>query len=137
MKRGDAFPSARLKAEDIKGHKVTVEIEDVKIERVGQGDDEKTKPVLYFRGKDKTLVLNVTNWSRIEDFLLSDDSDDWIGCRIVLGTERVDFQGKRVDAIRVIDGESKKAPRRGQPEPVQDESDAAEPFVADDEDVPF
>jgi len=134
MKRGDVFASSRLKAEDIKGHKVTVEIEEIKLEKVGRGSDEEEKPVAYFRGKEKSLILNVTNWSRLEDFLQSDESDDWLGCRIVLGVERVDFQGKRVDAIRVIAGEPKRATRRAEPDP--EPESGAEPFQADD-DVPF
>ena len=160
MKRGDVFQSSRLKAEDIKGHDVTVQIEDIRIEEIGQRD-KKEKPCVYFKGKEKSLVLNVTNWNRLEDFLLSDDSDDWIGCRIVLSTERVEFSGRRVDAIRVISGEPKKAQRRGKPEPVEDEPELGghpkstqsfvgkvkrdepvedepnESFVADDDDVPF
>lgn len=125
MKRGDAFPSQRLKAEDIKGHRVTVTIEDIKVEKVGQDDDQKEKPVAYFLGKEKALVLNVTNWARLEEFLGSDESDDWIGKLVVLGTERVDFQGKRVDAIRVIG-----VPGQSKPEPVPEPE-------SEDDSVPF
>ena len=139
MKRGDAFPSARLKAEDIKGHDVTVEIEDIKIEEIGQGEKKEKKPCVYFKGKEKSLVLNVTNWNMLEEELRSRDSDDWIGCRIVLSVRKVDFKGDRVDAIRVIGGEPREAKRRGRPEPVEDEPEpeVPQPFVAEDDDVPF
>jgi hypothetical protein len=127
MKRGDAFPAARLKSEDIKGKRVRVVIEEIKIEEVGQGEDREKKPVAYFQNKEKSMVLNVTNWNRLEEFLGSDDSDDWIGQSIVLGTERVEFQGKRVDGLRVLSGGGSPAP------PVQPEPEPA----AEDDSVPF
>lgn len=122
MRSSDAFPSQRLKAEDIKGHKVTVTIENVVMGKIG--DEE--KPEVSFEGKDKTLILNRTNWNRLAEFLGSDESDDWIGCRIVLGTERVDFAGKRVDAIRVMAGEPKKVEVKPEPD-----------WQATDDEVPF
>lgn len=138
MKSGDAFKGSFLKADDIKGHRVAVVIESVSMEEVGQGEDKSQKPVLHFMGKEKGLVLNKTNWARIADFLGSDDSDDWESRGIILGVERVDFQGRRVDAIRVIGvpkGEkpSKPKPVEVEPEPI-DEGDAAQ---YDDDSVPF
>ena len=60
-----------------------------------------TKPVIYFDGKEKGLVCNKTNWSRIQDILKEQDSDDWIGKSIELGAEPVEFQGKTNPALRV------------------------------------
>lgn len=126
MKRGDAFPAARLKSEDIKGKRVRVIIEDIKMEKVGE--DNEQKPVAYFKGKEKSMVLNVTNWNRLEEFLGSDDSDNWIGQSVVLGTERVDFQGKRVDGLRVLEGGGSPAPPvKPEPEP-EPEGDDSVPF---------
>ncbi len=120
MKSTDAFKGSYLKAEDIKGHRVAVTIETATMEEVGQGDEKAEKPVLHFVGKDRGVVLNKTNWARIADLLGSDESDDWEGQRIVLGVERVDFQGKRVDAIRVI-GVPGAAPKpEPKPKPVED-----------------
>ena len=127
MKSGDAFGGAHLKAEDIKGHNVTVTIEDVTMEKVGDGD----KPVMSFKGKDKTLVLNKTNWARLAEFLGSDDSDDWNGRQVVLGVQKVDYAGKRVDAIRVL--KAAKAVQPPKPEP----EDELEAFDAADESTPF
>ena len=62
------------------------------------GDD--CKPTLYFRGKQKGLPLNKTNSATIAD-VLGDETDGWVGEPIVLYPTKVDYQGKRVDAIRV------------------------------------
>ena len=97
MKMSGVF-SSHLKAEELgPGKRVTVTIDDVRMEKVG----DEQKPVLYFVGKDKGLSLNKTNTNAIIDILGSDDSDDWAGKKIVLYTTKVDYQGKRVLAIRV------------------------------------
>ena len=56
--------------------------------------------VVYFRGKQKALVLNKTNASYLAT-AISDETDDWPGHEIVLYPTKVNFQGKMVDAIRV------------------------------------
>jgi len=136
MRSTDAFKGAYLKAADILHKRLAVVIEDVVVEEVGQGSDKEERPIMHFQGKDKGLVLNKTNWARLADFLGSDESDDWRGMSIIIGTERVDFQGKRVDAIRVL-GVPKKSQsvRPAPPEPKPEETEAA--FEAGDDDVPF
>ena len=99
MRTGDAFPSNYLKAGDLNGRAVRVTIESVTMEKIG--DDR--KPVVHFVGKDKTLVLNKTNSNRIQEATGTDEMDDWAGWAITLYACKVDFQGKRVDAIRVDD----------------------------------
>jgi hypothetical protein len=64
--------------------------------------DDGPKLNVTFKGSDKTLVCNRTNASIIAE-LHGDDTDDWIGQRITLYATKVDFSGKRVDAIRVRD----------------------------------
>jgi hypothetical protein len=135
MRSGEAFKSNYLKGDDIKGHRVAVVIEAVTMETLGQGADQTEKPLIMFRGKEKGLICNRTNWDRIADLLGSDDSDDWSGKAIVLGTERVRFQGKVSDAIRVI-GVPKSAPSPRVPEP-EPEPAVEETWQADDSDVPF
>ncbi len=96
MKMKDIYPSRYVKAADLQGREVEVVISDVVMEKIG--DDN--KPVIYFQNKDKGFVANKTNCGRIE-LAYGDDTDDWIGKPIVLGTEYVDFQGKSMEAIRV------------------------------------
>jgi hypothetical protein len=133
VKIGSAFPSNYLKAEDLQGRAVRVVIDSVTEEKIG--DDR--KPVLHFVGKDKGLVLNKTNANRITDAMGSDETNDWEGGSITLYACKVDFQGKRVDAIRVDDrpGTATAPPSRrsvSQPEPVDDQ---APPIT--DSDIPF
>jgi hypothetical protein len=96
MKISDAYPSNYLKASDLQGRNVLIKMDRVEVEKIG--DDE--KPVLYFVGKPKGIVLNKTNAANIATFC-GDDTDDWRDQEIVLFAAMVDFQGKTVEAIRV------------------------------------
>ena len=49
--------------------------------------------VVYFRGKQKALVLNKTNASYLAA-AISDETDDWPGHEIVLYPTKVNFQGR-------------------------------------------
>ena len=61
----------------------------------------------YFEGKSKALVLNKTNANTITD-RLGPETDGWVGRGLTLYPTEVDFQGRRVAAIRVrgTDGSS-------------------------------
>lgn len=96
MNINSAF-STSLKAEDLQGKKPILVIDRVEIEKFG--DDK--KPVLYFVGKEKGMVLNRTNSNTIRELLGTAETDAWHGHRIQLITAMVDFQGKRVPGIRV------------------------------------
>lgn len=125
MRANDAFPSKFLKAADLAGRRVVVTIAHTSVEKFDDGD----RPCVFFAGKDKGLVLNKTNFNAIADITGEDDSDDWGGKRITLYATKVDYQGKRVEAIRVDDPPKGEA-RRPEPEP--------EPEIHDSEDViPF
>jgi hypothetical protein len=112
MRTGAAFPSKNLKQEDIGDKHVRVVMARVVVETVGQGDDQEQKPVLYFKGHDKGLVLNRTNADTITDIVGTDEMDDWGGKAIVLYVDRnVMMGGKRVGGIRIT------APPNGKPAP--------------------
>lgn len=100
MKIGEAFPSKFLKAEDLNGKRVAVKIKYVEMEKIG--DDDK-KPVVYFSGKEKGLVLNKTNAGTIAEITGTEEMDDWSGQGIVLFPDKTSFQGKRVDCIRIAE----------------------------------
>jgi hypothetical protein len=96
----EMFGGAFLKADDLKGKRVTVTIEDCKQELLRGDHGEEEKWVLSFKGKEKRLVLNKTNANTIAA-LIGDDTDDWNGKEIKLYAALVDFQGRQVSAIRV------------------------------------
>lgn len=137
MKIGSAFPSNFLKADDLAGKAIRVVIDSVTTEKIG--DD--SKPVLHFVGKDRGLILNKTNASRIVEATGSDETDNWEGWSIVLYACKVDYQGKRVDAIRVDDrpGATKPPTRAArQPQaPPPDETGEDMPTEITDDDIPF
>jgi len=97
MKVGDAFTGAYLKAATFVGKRVNVTCDHVAMEKVGDDD----KPVLYFTGKEMGLVLNKTNANMIAEIAGDDEMDNWKGVKVVLYAAKTDFQGKRVDCIRV------------------------------------
>jgi hypothetical protein len=98
MKISNEFPSNYLRAQDLEGRPATVVISGVESEEVGT--EKEAKPVLYFKGKSKGVILNKTNATAIAG-LYGDDTDGWSGESITLFAAQVSFQGKVVDAIRV------------------------------------
>ena len=127
MKIGEAFPSRWLKAADLQGKKVNVTIESVGFENIGDDGD---KLVAYLKNSKKGLVLNVTNANMITEICGTDETDDWTGKRICLFPTRVDFQGRRVDAIRVDFPTNDNGRQQPEPKP-------APAAVLGDDDIPF
>ena len=100
MNINDAFPSKYLKAADIKGSPpISVVIRQVVMEDIG-ADDKAEKPVIYFEGKDKGVVLNKTNGNMIAH-TYGPETEGWLGKPILLRCEAVPFKGQVVDSIRV------------------------------------
>lgn len=97
MNINSAFPSTYLKAADLQGRRVAVTIAGVVIEEIG-GEH---KPIVKFVGKDRGIVLNKTNAAMIAEIANSAETDDWAGVKVVLYPTKTDYQGKRVDCIRV------------------------------------
>ncbi len=144
MRGSDIFQGKSLKAEDIKGKNPVVIIDKIELKTF---DDNTTKPIISFKSLSgeklgKSLVCNRTNWQSIVEITGEDDSDRWAGKRIMLIVSRVDFQGRRVDAIRVEAPSNKplssRAPQRAEPDPPPEDNT---PFVDDardeDDSIPF
>ena len=92
----EAFPSAFMKADDLGGRDVKLIMDKVTLEKFDNGE----KPVLHFKNAKRGLVLNITNGNTIKN-AYGDDTADWDGKEIELYPTEVDFQGRRVAAIRV------------------------------------
>jgi hypothetical protein len=131
MRAGDVFKGSYLKADDLNGRRVRVTIEDVTMEEIGHDDKKERRAVAHFEGKDKGLVLNKTNWSILEEVCNSQDSDDWAGYTVTLYVAKVDYQGKRVPAVRVSDQPGDTIPPAGAA-PVE-----APAGAITDDDIPF
>jgi hypothetical protein len=98
MKHADMFPGRFLRADDLNERGTTVTIARVDLVNVGGTK----KPVVYFAGKERGMVLNKTNAAAITEITGEPDTDMWAGRRVRLTAQEVDFQGKRVPAIRVV-----------------------------------
>ena len=121
-----AFPGQFLRSEDLGTNRPVVTIDRVELEKIG----DEHKPILYFQGKERGLVLNKTNSAMIQELLGSPETEEWSGQRVRLYVTKVDFQGKRVSAIRI-----ESAPRGASAPPPKPEPEPD--FVASDSDVPF
>ena len=103
----DMLESKFLKKEDA-GDGILVTIVGVDQQNVGKDDEPELKWTALFK-ECKAMVLNSTNLQLIEKALGSDDTDDWIGKKIVLFCdENVSFGGKIVGGIRVDVNRTKK-----------------------------
>jgi len=133
MNINDTFSGNMLKAADLKGAQPTVTIANIKMEKLG--DD--TKPVLYFAGKEKGVVLNKTNATNIAA-AYGPETDNWVGKRVILFTAWVDFQGKSVEAIRIRPAPPQQQPQSYQAPPQQaPQFEPGSDFGADDSSIPF
>lgn len=127
----DAFPSNYLKASDLGGQQPTVTISAVKFEAVGR--EKEMKPILYFTGKEKGMVLNKTNAKTIAHLVGSFETDEWVGFRVRLYSAHVEFQGDTVEAIRI-----KAAPANGAQRATPAPAVPPEPIEhIDESDIPF
>lgn len=91
-----------LKADDIKGTKPIVTIETAEVVETDYGQGPKKQIVLTFVGREKKLGLNFTNASKIAELTGTEDFDEWVGVAIKLYVERVKFQDRMVDAVRIF-----------------------------------
>lgn len=128
----EAFPSNYLKASDIKGAEPIVTIDHVAFEPVGR--TREMKAVIYFKGKEKGLVLNKTNATKITQLAGSDLTENWDGVRVKLFATETEYAGDTVECIRI-----KPAPAAGRaaaaPPPPPPPPASEEPLT--DDDIPF
>lgn len=139
MRIGAAFPSKYLKAADLPdGQYVRVTMDHVAVENVaGNNDPEDEKPVLYFRGKQKGMVLNRTNSNTISA-VYGDETDDWSGKPILLYSAETQFQGKTMPCLRVKVEKGGQASRPA-PQPIAAAalSPISEEKHFEEDDIPF
>ncbi len=98
----EMLPSAYLKKEDC-DPPILVTIADIKQENLAmEGKPPEFKWVMFFSEHEKGIVLNSTNIQLAASICASQNTDDWIGKRIVLYSDpNVSFGGKLVGGIRI------------------------------------
>jgi len=77
------FPSRFIKAADLRGKDVTLEIEAVEIEKLESEKETKDKGIVRFKVAKKALVLNRTNAECIVA-MFGRLTEKWIGKRVTL-----------------------------------------------------
>ncbi len=127
MKTKDMFPSKYIQAKidlmkEGRPLKVATTITGLVTESFDSGD----KYVMTFGGTDKSLILNKTNYNTLMDLFPVDDTDEWVGKRVYLQAQEVDYMGKMVWGTRiglsVPDEQEQDAP------PVEDDDSENFPF---------
>lgn len=97
MRISEAFPSKYMKATDLAGREWNLSMSHVSMEEIG-GDQ---KPVLYFAGAEKGLVLNKINTEMIIT-MYGDETDTWQGQPLSIKPDKTQFNARIVDCIRVV-----------------------------------
>jgi hypothetical protein len=98
MKVSEIFRSKYLKASDLQGKTIPVQIKSVEVEEVGEELEKKL--VVYFKNNERGLVLNLTNATLLSSHF-GDNTDGWIGRTAQLCSEPVMYQGRSVNGLRV------------------------------------
>jgi hypothetical protein len=139
MKISEEFPSQYLKAADLGGREIRVTMANTEREKLGNDN----KLVLYFKGKEKGLVLNKTNAGTISD-AYGDDTEDWFDNPLILFSVKTDFQGKVVDAIRCrvpTAKDNRQAPPQKRADPISsgpiESPEQDKPPAYHDDEIPF
>lgn len=98
----DVYPSKFLKAHDLKGASPTVTIARVDVEQLRKrAGGTETKAVLYFRGKEKGLLLNKTMALSVTAIAGSPLTERWIGVAVTLYGTTAAFGKDQHDVIRI------------------------------------
>jgi len=92
----DSFPSKYLRCADLQGRTIRAQISNVATEQMGKD----MRPVLYFAGKQKGLVINKTKAMLLAD-AWGPETHNWIGRDISLRPDKALFEGKVTDSIAV------------------------------------
>jgi hypothetical protein len=105
------FDSEYLGAWDLVGKDVTVAINRVVAGTViGSSGRKAKKPIVYFEGKEKGLLINKTNAKTIST-LYGNDTAAWAGKLITLFPTQTQFGSETMDCIRVRSAIPHKASR--------------------------
>jgi hypothetical protein len=119
-----------LKTEDLGGKPVRVVVEEVGLQDVKGEHGIERKLVAKFAGKDKGLILNLTNCESMEQITGEADYEQWAGHTVILYPATTKFGNKMVPCLRI----RRNAVAKPAPPPPPVEEEIAE---LTDDDIPF
>ncbi len=132
LKKEDCGPGILVTIQEVKQHAVNLESEP-----------EELKWCIHFAEVEKPLVLNSVNAQLIAQITKSEETDNWIGDKVVLYTDpTVSFGGKVMGGIRVRAPRNQPKPVPAQPNPAPAPAPQPDPAVpyepgASDDNCPF
>jgi hypothetical protein len=97
--RDALFPKKWFQASDLPPSGLVVRIAKVEPERIGV--EQELKTIVYFKGQEKRLVLNVTKFDAIVAVTGEADTEAWTNKIIALFPGKTRMGGKVVDCIEV------------------------------------
>jgi hypothetical protein len=105
MNLNEIYPSKFLRGADLGGKSALVVIERVEMDSFYDSERRENvqKPVLFFKGKNKGVVLSKTLAYGIADIVGSEDTDTWVGKTIILYSEHKLVYGNQKDVLCVRD----------------------------------
>lgn len=103
MKISDLFPSKYMKGDDLGGKAWSFKIKEVRMEEMHdkQANKKAKKPVVYFHGPRKGLILNRTIAEQIAKATGQDDTDNWPGHLVTIHPVTITAFGETHLVIRV------------------------------------
>lgn len=131
----DAFPSKYLSAADLArpdgSHGTTTAV--VKHVQMEQMANKEMKPVMYFEGKTKGMIVNIGN-SNVLSSVYGVETDNWKGASLQIYVVDTEFQGQPTKGLRV-----RIPPQGGKPAVQPEEQPVYEPPVGagGDDQIPF
>lgn len=110
----DMIQSKFLRKEDFDEDQVCT-IKECKLEQVGKDDSPEERWVLYFREREKGMVLNITT-IRVLEQAYGGDTDHWMGNKVMVYVDpNVSFGGKVVGGLRLRTPKKSAAPKAPPP----------------------
>lgn len=110
----EMMESKYLKKEDVGENGTIVTVSGFERVNVAMEDQPpEHKWVMRFKEFDKPMVLNSTNIQLCEKIFGSDNTDDWMGNKLIVYSDpNISFGGKLVGGIRVRSMQNTQAPRQ-------------------------
>jgi hypothetical protein len=102
MKISKMFPKRYATGEDLQGKTITLTITTIALEKMHPQPNapEAEKWVIYFKEAKKGIILSRTLANQIAEVLGSDETDEWLGKRIMVYPQPMTVAGRKVTAIR-------------------------------------
>lgn len=103
-----------LNASHVSAGDLDVTISEVQIEPIGRSAEQKL--VAYFEELPRGLAINKTNYETLFE-AFGPETDGWVGGRVTLYPVETEFDGKKVDGIRIKVDPGNRISRQKWPEP--------------------